>query len=366
MQDKQEIQYWIGFTRIPGIGKARLSALKQYFRCLSDAWEAPKSELVKAGLDAKAADAIVKYREKINLDNELKLIDKYHIKAIPFESPDYPTQLKEIGDFPAMIFVRGELKTCDETSIAVVGTRRATAYGRQVTEELVNNLALNKVTIISGLAKGIDTIAHRAALDAGGRTIAVFASGLDIVYPSENLKLAREIMDHGALVSEYPLGTKPKAENFPRRNRILSGLSRGVLVVESGETSGALITVNFALEQNREVFAVPGSILSAMSKGPNKLIQEGAKLVRNHIDIIEELNLSVVAQQLEMESVLASDGIESIIIKCVSAEPTHIDEICRNTGLDTSTVLSNLAMMELNGLVRHRGNMTYSLNRGIR
>ena len=171
-------------------------------------------------------------------------------------------------------------------------------------------------------------------------------------------------MEHGALVSEFPLGTKPKAENFPRRNRILSGLSRGVLVVESGESSGALITVNFALEQNREVFAVPGSIYSPMSKGPNRLIGEGAKLVNNYMDIIEELNLSVVSQQLVMQSVVASDGIESIIMKHISEEPLHVDEICRNSGLDASAVISTLAVLELNGLVRQRGHMTYTLKQG--
>lgn len=167
-------------------------------------------------------------------------------------------------------------------------------------------------------------------------------------------------------MSEYPLGTKPKAEHFPRRNRILSGLSRGVLVIEAGESSGALITVNFALEQNREVFAVPGSIFSSMSKGPNKLIGEGAKLVRTYTDIIEELNMVDVAQQLVMKDVVASDGVESIIMSTVSEEPIHIDEICRNTGLDAATVISNMAILELNGLVKHWGSMTYTVNKGIR
>lgn len=364
MQDNSELKYWIGFTGVPGIGKARLMALKEHFGSLHDAWKAPASELARAGLDNKVTENITKYRDKFNLDDQLNLLEKYHITAIPFESPEYPAMLREIHDCPALIYVRGEYRKDDENSIAVVGTRRATAYGKQATEDLVYNLAFNKVTIISGLAKGIDTIAHRTALEAGGRTIAVFASGLDIVYPPDNLKLAREIMEHGALISEYPLGMKPKAENFPRRNRILSGLSRGVLVVESGEASGALITVNFALEQNREVFAVPGSIYSAMSKGPNKLIGEGAKLVSNYTDIIEELNLSVVAQQLVMKNVIASDGIESTIMRNISEDPIHIDEICRNTGLDTSIVISTLAVLELNGLVKHRGNMTYTVKQG--
>jgi DNA processing protein len=366
MSDSNEIKYWVAFTKTPGIGKARLTVLKDHFGCLEDAWKAPKSELIRAGLDAKIADDVVTFRKDFSPDEELKLLDKYHVTIITCESPDYPALLKEVSDCPAVLYVRGELKSMDETGIAVVGTRRSTAYGRQVTEELVANLVANGFTIVSGLAKGIDTIAHKSAIESRGRTIAVFASGLDTVYPPENLKLAREIMENGALVSEFPLGTKPKAENFPRRNRILSGLSRGVIVIESGESGGALITANFAAEQNREVFAVPGSIFSAMSKGPNKLIQEGAKLVRNHVDVLEELNLSDTSQQLEMKNLSAPDGIESVILKYISQEPTHIDEICRHTDLSTSTVASNLAIMELNGLVRHLGGMSYILGKRIR
>jgi DNA processing protein len=226
----------------------------------------------------------------------------------------------------------------------------------------VSSLAINGITIISGLARGIDTIAHRAALEAHGRTIAVFACGLDIVYPPENVKLARDILESGALISEHPLGTKPKPENFPRRNRILSGLSRGVLVVESGEKGGALITAGFAVDQNREVFAVPGSVLSGMSRGPNRLIQEGAKLVRNHLDILEELQLPVVSRQIEIKDALSPGGNESIIIKYISDQPAHVDEICRASGLDTSTVIGCLAIMELNGMVKQTGGMSYALS----
>jgi len=366
MDNEIELKYWIGFSKVPGIGKARFTSLKAYFGCLENAWKATRGELIHAGLDSRSVDNIVRYRNKISLDAELDLIDKYHIKVITLESLEYPRLLKEAYDHPAIIYVRGELKEQDESSLAVVGTRRATAYGRQVTEELVGDLARNGITIVSGLAKGIDAVAHRTAIDVTGRTIAVFASGLDIVYPPENVKLAREIMGNGALISEYPLGTKPKADNFPRRNRILSGICRGVLVVESGETGGALITANFALEQNREVFAVPGSILSPMSKGPNKLIQEGAKLVRNYMDIIEELNLSVVAQQLEMKEVIVSDETESLIIKFIGEEPVHIDELCRKTGLNTSIVISNVAILELKGLVRHVGGLNYVLGINLR
>ncbi|MFC1980770.1 DNA-processing protein DprA [Chloroflexota bacterium] len=227
-------------------------------------------------------------------------------------------------------------------------------------------MARSKITIVSGLAKGIDSIAHQSALAAGGRSIAVFACGLDIVYPGENAELARRIIQQGALVSEYPLGTRPRAENFPRRNRIMSGLNLGVLVAEADEKSGAMITANMALEQNREVFAIPGSILSPVSRGTNRLIQEGAKLVRDYTDILEELNLTAVAHQIEMREVIPSSDTESLLLKKLSAEPTHIDEVCRGSGLPASTVSSTLAMMELKGLVKQIGTMNYVLAREAR
>jgi len=234
-----------------------------------------------------------------------------------------------------------------------------------VTEEIAADLARSKITIISGLARGIDSVAHRAALDAGGKTVAVFASGLDIIYPGENANLAHAIMENGALVSEHPLGVKPKPENFPLRNRIMSGLSLGVLVVEAGERSGALITAHQALEQNREVFAIPGSILSPASQGTNRLIQEGAKLVRNYTDILQELNLTMIVQQAEIKEFSPTDEVESAILKHLSAEPSHIDEICRRSGLTMPEVSSTLAMLELKGIARQVGSMNYVLARRV-
>jgi len=254
----------------------------------------------------------------------------------------------------------------DEWCLAVVGTRRATVYGRQVTAEIVADLVRNKITIASGLAKGVDSVAHHTALTEGGRSIAIFACGLDIVYPSENADLARRVMQQGALISEYPLATKPRAENFPRRNRIMSGISLGVLVVAAGESSGAMLTARLALEQNREVFAIPGSILSPASKGTNNLIQEGAKLVRDYTDILEELNLTAVVHQIEMKEILPSSDTESLLLKQLSAEPTHIDEVCRSSGLPVATVSSTLAMMELKGMVKQVGAMNYALAREAR
>jgi DNA processing protein len=248
----------------------------------------------------------------------------------------------------------------------VVGTRKPTVYSRQVAEEMATELAKNKITIVSGMAKGIDTMAHRSALEAGGRSIAVMGGGLDTVYPAENTALAKSLLNNGALISEYHPGTRPRPENFPRRNRIMSGMSLGVLVIEAGKNSGALITARLALEQNREVFAIPGSILSPTSSGTNHLIQEGAKLVSDYRDILEELNLTAVAQQLEMKEIIPSSETESLLLQQLSAEAVHIDDICRASGLPISAVSSTLAMMELKGIVRQVGAMNYSLIREAR
>jgi len=356
----------MGFSIVPGIGRVKLAQLENYFSNLEDAWKATPADLKHAGLDSSSINAINSWRSKISLEAELEKLDRYGVKVLTWHDLDYPARLKEIYDYPPLLYVRGSLLPEDEWCLAVVGTRRVSVYGRQVTEEIVADLARNKITIVSGLAKGTDSIAHRSALDAGGRSIAVFACGLDIVYPSENATLARRIIQQGALISEYSLGTRPRADNSPRRNRIMSGLSLGVLVVEAGETSGALITAHLALEQNREVFAIPGSILSPASRGTNRLIQEGAKLVRSYTDILEELNLTAVAHQIEMKEVIPASDTESLLLKQLSAEPTHIDELCRSSNLPISTVSSTLAMMELKGLVKQMGTMNYVLAREVR
>ncbi len=362
-----DIKYWVGFNNIPGIGRVRLGQLESHFGNLELAWKAPLGEMKRAGLDSPALRAIEQWRDKIDPDAEMEKLERYKIKVVTCNDKDYPKRLKEIYDYPPVLYIKGSILPEDDWCLAVVGTRRATVYGKQITEEIVADLARSKITIISGLAKGIDTIAHRSALEAGGRSLAVFASGLDIVYPAENERLAREIMEHGAIMSEYPLGMKPRAENFPRRNRILSGLSMGVLVTEADEDSGAMITARDALEQNREVFAIPGSILSPASRGTNRLIQMGeAKLVRTHMDILEELNLTTVARQIEMREILPETETESLLIKQLSAEPAHIDEVCRKSGLPAATVSSTLAMMELKGLVKQVGTMNYALSREMR
>ncbi|MDP2916826.1 MAG: DNA-processing protein DprA [Dehalococcoidia bacterium] len=362
----KDTKYWVGFNIVPGIGRVKFAQLENYFGNLENAWKAGESDLKQSGLDTGAIKAIVTWRPKIALDEEMEKLERCGVKLLTNHDTAYPSRLKEIYDYPPLIYVRGSLLPEDEWCIAVVGTRRATVYGRQVTEEIVTDLVRNKITVVSGLARGIDSVAHRCALEAGGRSIAIFACGLDTVYPAENIGLARSLIDHGAIISEHALGAKPRADNFPRRNRIMSGMSLGVLVVEADETSGAMITAHMALEQNREVFAIPGSILSPASRGTNHLIQEGAKLVRSCTDILEELNLTATAQQMEMKEIIPESDTEASLLKLLSAEPKHIDEVCRTSSLPTATVSSTLAMMELKGLVKQVGTMSYVLVREIR
>lgn len=360
---ESELKYWVGFSLIPGIGRVRSSVLREHFGTLEKAWQASASELKAAGLDSRSVAMIVARRPQISPDAEMEKLERYKVKVLTCIDPRFPPRLKEIYDVPPVLYTRGALTPEDEWAIAVVGTRRPTLYGKEVVAQIAGDLARSRITVVSGLARGIDSVAHRAALDARGRTIAVFASGLDIVYPAENRRLAQEIIDHGVLVSEHPLGTPPRADYFPRRNRIMSGLSLGVLVVEAGDSSGALITAHLALEQNREVFAIPGSILSPASRGTNRLIQEGAKLVREAKDVLEELNLTMVPLQLEMKELIPVNDVESLLLKQLSREPLHIDEVGRRSEMPITTVSSTLAMMELKGLVRQVGGMNYVLAR---
>ena len=364
-----DTKYWIGFTLIPGIGRVRLARLEQHFGKLERAWQASATELETAGLDSRSIEAVISNRPKIPLDAEMEKLERYKVTVLTIKDEAYPFRLKEIYEPPPVIYVRGSLTPEDDWSLAVVGTRRPTFYGREVSEQIVGDLARNRITIVSGLAKGIDATAHRAALDSGGRSIAVFGCSLDIVYPKEHVKLARQIMENGALISEFPLGTPPRRENFPLRNRIMSGLSLGTLVVEAGEVSGALITAGHALEQNREVFAIPGSVLSAVSRGTNRLIQEGAKLVRGANDILEELNLTMAVQHVEVKEIVPSTETESIILQILrnlSPEPTHIDEVGHQSRLPIATVSSALSMMELKGMVKQVGGMNYIIAREAR
>ena len=338
----------------------RVREMERHFDALSEAWAADSEELRRAGLDRRTAQNVVTHRQDIDPDAELEKLAALRVQAVTWHDPEYPPPLKEIHDPPPVLYVRGRLLPEDQRSVAVVGTRRATEYGRQVAHQLSRDIAQSKVTVVSGLAYGVDAVAHRAALEAGGRTVAVMASGVDVIYPHEHKRLAERITENGALVSEHPVSTTPRAENFPRRNRIMSGIALGTVVVEAGDRSGALITARHALEQNREVFAVPGSVFSPNSRGTNNLImRSGAKLVSDFKDVLEELNLSWVGQQIEMEALFPANEDESKIFGYLSNEPMHVDEITRSSGMEISTVSSVLAMMELRGMVRQTGGMSY-------
>jgi DNA processing protein len=358
--DRSERQYWVAFGRVPQIGRARFSTLEAHFGSMEDAWKASPAELEAAGLSGNPLSALLASRDGIDPEAELDRLDKLGMQALTWGEDAYPSGLKQIFDRPPVLYVRGALTAADGWSVALVGTRRATAYGRQVAEEMAEGLSRNGITVVSGLARGIDSMAHKTALGAGGRTLAVLACGLDMVYPPENLRLAQEIMERGALISDYPPGTQPRSEYFPRRNRIMVGLSLGVLVVEGDVKSGAMITARQALDENREVFAVPGSIYTPTFRGTNWLIQNGqAKLVVGVRDILEELNLTMATQQLEAKELIPADPTEERLLRCLSSEPIHIDEVRRASGLAIDTVSSVLAMLELKGMARQVGNMNY-------
>jgi len=353
------LAYWIGFNRVRGIGPARLRALLDAFGTIDAAWLAPEDALRHVGLDRRSVSSLLEARRGLDLPAELARIQRAGVRALTWDDPAYPQFLLTINDPPPVLYVLGELRLEDAWAVAVVGTRTASVYGREAARVLASDLARAGVTIVSGLARGIDAQAHRAALDAGGRTVAVLGSGVDIIYPWENRKLAEEIAGRGALVSEYGLGTKPEASNFPPRNRIISGLSRGVIVVEAGDQSGALITADFAAEQGREVFAVPGGIFQRGSRGTNRLIRDGAQPVLSANDVLEVLNMTAVAEHVEAQMLLPSDATEALLMEQLSDDPAHVDEVGRAVALPIATVSSTLALMELKGLVRQVGGMKY-------
>jgi DNA processing protein len=354
--------YWVSLSCVPGIGPARFRRLLDYFGDPETAWHASYAGLAAAGIDMRTAEALVASRRTIDPLRAIDRIEAAGAHVLTWESKQYPERLREVDDAPPVLYVLGNIEPQDSWSVAVVGTRRATHYGRAAASQLAGELAAGGVTIVSGLARGIDTIAHQAALDAGGRTTAVLGSGVDVLYPPENRALARRILDEGrgAIVSEYPLGTQPDAVNFPARNRIISGLSLGVLVVEAGDKSGALITVTFALEQGRDVFAVPGPITSRMSDGPHRLIKDGAKCVTSAADILQELNIGMVQEHVEAVRALPSDPTERRLLALLHSETRHIDDLTNESGLPASTVSAVLTMMELKGMVRHLGGMQYA------
>lgn len=358
--DSSELKYAIAFNKVSGVGRARMALLEGHFGSLRQAWEASSAALAEAGLDRPTARRVATRKEAIDPAVELGKVEAAGVRAITWHDADYPARLGEIYDKPPLLFIRGELDAKDERSVAVVGTRRPSAYGRQAAYQLTSDLARAGVTVVSGLARGIDAVAHRAAIEAGERTIAILGSGIDVVYPREHASLAGQIVENGAIVSEHPMGARPDAQNFPRRNRIISGMTLGTVVIEAPEGSGALLTAMHALEQDREVFAPPGSIFSPASQGANQLIRDsGAKLVTDAQDVLAELNLSSVTHQLELAAFFPEDEAEIAVLKFVTFDPIHIDDITRNSALAASTVSSALTMMELKGLIKQVGGMNY-------
>ena len=352
-------RYWIAFNLVKGIGAVRTRVLLDYFGDLETAWQAPATELEAAGLGTKTLKTLLEVRRSDLLEKTCNYIDTRRIVVLTWQDEDYPRRLSEVDLPPPVLYMLGEISGEDEWAVAIVGTRRFTAYGRQATEEISEVLAGSGITIVSGLARGIDAIAHRAALKAGGRTIAVLGSGLDQIYPPEHHQLAQEIASQGALLSDYPPGTAPESINFPPRNRIISGLSRAVVVVEAGEKSGALITAAFAAEQGREVFAVPGSIYAPQCKGTNLLIQQGANALLNAKDLLSALSLNQLSAQRQVRAVLPADAVEAQLYSLLARETMHIDEIHAQMNLPIEKISATLTLMELKGLIRQVGSMSY-------
>jgi DNA processing protein len=356
MEDKR---YWVGFTLIKGIGAVRMQALIQHFGDLETAWRAAPSDLAKAGLGAKVIERVIQARENVDLEKITDQIARQGIQIMTWEDETYPARLREIDQPPPVLYVRGQYLPDDVFAVALVGTRRITPYGRQITEEISAFLAANGMTVVSGLARGVDAAAHTAALKAGGRTIGILGSGVDRIYPPEHRALAEQMTERGAIISDYAPGTPPDASNFPPRNRIISGLSLAVVVIEAGETSGALITAEFAAEQGREVFAVPGSILAPQSKGANKLIQQGALPLLHASDLMQALNLTRMGEHKAARKALPTDEVEAKLFALLGEQPVHVDEIGIQTGLPIEKVSATLTLMELKGMVRQVGGMHY-------
>jgi DNA processing protein len=354
-----EKKYWVGFNLIKGIGAVRLHGLVSYFGDLNAAWNASANELVEAGLSAKIVERVIAARGSVNLDQVWDKIESQGIKILTWTDENYPARLREIDQPPPVLYLRGEYAPDDLFAVAIVGTRNVTHYGRQVTEELSAYLAANGLTVVSGLARGVDAIAHQTALKAGGRTIGVLGSGVDKIYPPEHRALADKMMERGAIISDYAPGTPPDASNFPPRNRIISGLSLAVVVIEAGDTSGALITAEFAAEQGREIFAVPGSILAPQSKGTNKLIQKGALPLLTPADLMQTLDITRMGSQKAARKALPADAVEAKLLDVLGPEPKHVDEIRNMADLPIEKVSASLALMELKGMVRQVGGMNY-------
>ncbi|MBI3980529.1 DNA-protecting protein DprA [Candidatus Microgenomates bacterium] len=362
----EEKLYWLFFSAFEeGIGPVRFQLLLKHFGCAKNAWSAKLKDLLEAGLPVSIAQKFVKFRSGFSQDNYLKLLKNKTISFITLSDIYYPPLLKQISDPPFVLYLKGNYQKqwfLDETNIAVVGSRKATAYGREVTTVMTKNLVEAGLTIVSGLALGIDSVAHQAALNKQGKTIAVLGCGVDLIYPSQNRKLYEEIINKGGcIISEMPLGHWVSKTVFPARNRIISGLSKGVLITEGAVDSGALITCSYAAEQGRDVFAVPGPIDSFLSEGPHSLLKKGARLVTSAKDILEELKItppgcfSTVTPGVRSLNKKDFSDDERTIMDLLKTEQLTVDDIIKKSHLSSSIVLSVLSFLEIKGYIRDYG-----------
>jgi DNA processing protein len=364
----ESLPFWLALTRIDGLGIRGCHKLIEHFGSPQAAYMASLTELESCGVPARVAQSIFAQAALKDAEKEVLEATKAGCELIAFDSDDYPRILKEIPDAPLLLYVRGDVKVLSQFAVAVVGSRRPSAYGSSVAHRLAHDLAQRQLVVVSGLARGVDSAAHRGALEAKGKTVAVLGSGIDVIYPRENKRLAEEIVKSGAVISEFPLGTGPTPQNFPIRNRIISGLSLGVVVVEAAEYSGSLITARLAVEQNREVYAVPGNITSAQSFGPNHLIKQGAKLVDQWMDVIEEFPADVRIQLLPPAEASEGEPIgaqaaslfeasltaeQKSVFDVLRADQTSfVDDIVSAAQISHPRVLAALLELEMNGLIR--------------
>ncbi len=352
--------HWLALRAVPGIGIVLFQRLVEKFGEPAAVFGAAPEELAQVkGLRPAVIQALQQFSDWDHLRAMLSRLRRWGVEIITWRDEKYPAILRRIPYAPPFFFLKGTLLPEDDPAVAIVGTRQLSHYGRRTAARLAGDLAREGITVVSGLARGIDTVVHQAVLEAGGRTLAVLGCGLDVIYPPENRELYRRVAAQGALITEFPLGTPPEARNFPLRNRLISGLARAVVIVEAGEQSGALITADFAAEQGRDVFAVPGSIFQRGCRGTNRLIRDGAQPVLSANDVLEALNLTGVAEHVEAQMLFPTDATEAALLEQLSDDPTHVDEVGRATGLPISTVSSTLALMELKGLVRQVGGMNY-------
>jgi DNA processing protein len=352
----EDVFYWLALSLIPGVGSILIKRLLERFKTPEAVFQVPLEDLLRIeGLGEKVAREIRKGPMEKGVEKELQLLKRVGGRIITLKDDAYPKRLREIYDPPPVLYVRGELKEEDELAISIVGSRKTSAYGRWITEKMSQELVRHGVTIVSGMARGIDALAHSGALSGGGRTIAVLGCGVDVIYPSENRNLFTKIIDHGAILSEFSMGSPPEGGHFPKRNRIISGLSIGVVVVQASAESGSLITAGYALEQGREVFAVPGNIGADGSRGTHQLIKEGAKLVESSEDILEEILPQWKRETGETQKVEGPERDltqeESMLYELLGETPLHIDVLIRESRFDPGKVSSLLLNLELKGLI---------------